>query len=147
MLPFVHGISSCLLLLLLFHRWPYSVPAFLWFDCQLLLGFQLVCCWNCWSDRCTHGIVVSHPVVFRVPWSRNKMIQLRLRSCVLLASLSSAHHWSEHKCLGRALSFLSRDFVHFVLLVQNLLLRARHRCQRIHPESWHWSMFFVNFSK
>ena len=23
-----------------------------------------------------------------------------------------------------------------------LLLRARHRCQWIHPQNWYWSMFF-----
>ena len=48
-LLFVHEISSWPLLLLLFHRWPCSDPACFWFDCQLLLGLQLVCCWNRWS--------------------------------------------------------------------------------------------------
>ena len=76
------------------------------------------------------------------------MIRLRLHTCVhtcvLLASLSNAHHWSEHGGLGRTLFFRSHDLVHFVKLGQFLLLRARHRCQRIHPQSWYWSMFFVN---
>ena len=75
------------------------------------------------------------------------MTWLRLQTCVLLASLSNAHHWSERKGPARALFFRSHDFVHFVLLGQILLLRARHRGQRIHPQSWYWSMFFVNWSK
>ena len=49
MLLFMHKISSWPLLLLLFHRWPYGVPACRWFVCQLLLGRQLMCCWNRWS--------------------------------------------------------------------------------------------------
>ena len=49
MLLFVHGISSWPLLLLLYHKWPYSVPACLWSDCQLLSGVQFVCCRNRWS--------------------------------------------------------------------------------------------------
>ena len=56
------------------------------------------------------------------------MTLLRLRTCVLLASLFSARQWSEHKGLGRTLSFLSHDSVRSVLLGQILLLRARHRC-------------------
>ena len=75
------------------------------------------------------------------------MTRLRLRTCVLLASLSNAHRWSEHKGLGRALFFQSHDFVHLVLLGQILLLGARHRCQRIHPQNWYRSMFFVNWSR
>ena len=51
MLSFVHGISSWSLLLLLFRKWPYSVPACLWFDCQLSLGLQHVCCLSRWSVR------------------------------------------------------------------------------------------------
>ena len=37
---FVHEISSSLFFLLLFRRWPYSVPACFWIDCQLLLGLS-----------------------------------------------------------------------------------------------------------
>ena len=70
------------------------------------------------------------------------MTRLRLHTCVLLASLSGARYWSEHKDLGRTLSFLSHDSVHSVLLGQILLRRARHRCQWIHPQNWYWSMFF-----
>ena len=68
------------------------------------------------------------PVVLRFPLSQKKMTRLWLHTCVLLASLSSARYWSEHKGLGRTLSFLSHDSVHSVLLGQILLLRARHRC-------------------
>ena len=75
------------------------------------------------------------------------MTPLRLHTCVRVASLSNAHHWSELKGPGRALFFWSHDFVHFVLLGQVLLLRDRHLCQRIQPQSWYWSMFFVSWSK
>ena len=75
------------------------------------------------------------------------MTWLRLHTCVPLASLSNAHQWSEREGLGRALFSWIHDFVHFVLLGLILLLRARHRFQRIHPQSWYWSMFFVNWSK
>ena len=51
MLLCVHGISSWLLILLPFRRWPHSVPAHLWFDRQLLLGLQVLCCQNRWSLR------------------------------------------------------------------------------------------------
>ena len=70
-----------------------------------------------------------------------------LHICVLLVSLSDAHHWSERKGLDRALFFWSHDFVHFVLLGQILLVRERHHCQRIHPQNWYWSMFFMKWSK
>ena len=40
MLLFAHEISSWLLLLLLFRRWPCSVQTCLLFDCQLLLELQ-----------------------------------------------------------------------------------------------------------
>ena len=40
------------------------------------------------------------------------MTRLQLHTCVLLASLSSARHRSEHEGLGRTLSFLSHDSVH-----------------------------------
>ena len=75
------------------------------------------------------------------------MTWLKLHTCVLQASLSGAHHWSEREGLDRALFFRSPDFVHFVLLGQLILLRARHRCQWIHPQNWYWSMFFVISSK
>ena len=42
-LLFVHEISSWPLILLLFHRWPYSTPACLWFGIRRLLGVQFVC--------------------------------------------------------------------------------------------------------
>ena len=67
------------------------------------------------------------------------MTQLRLHTCVLLASLSSARYWSEHGGLGRALYFQSRDMVHFVLPCQFLHLHARRlRLQCIHPQSCYW---------
>ena len=119
--------SSRPLLLRLFHRWPYSVPACLWFDCQLLFGTSTCVLLESLvtslrhSDRCTHLVLWSNCLyiyillfsVFR--GHETKMIRLRLHTCVLLASLSSAHHWSEHKGLGRALSFLSHDFVHLCI--------------------------------
>ena len=52
------------------------------------------------------------------------MTRLRLHTCVLLASLSNAHHWSERKGLGRALFLRSPDFVHFVLLPDSPFQRA-----------------------
>ena len=71
----------------------------------------------------TNSSQVAESLMFSVfPQSRNKMTRLRLHTCVLLASLSSARHWSEHEGLGRALPFLSHDSVHFVLLCQILLL-------------------------
>ena len=65
------------------------------------------------------------------------MTRLQLHTCVLLASLSSARHWSDHKGLDRALFFRSHDFVHFAKLGQILLLRACHHCQWIHPQNWY----------
>ena len=65
MLLFVHGISSWPLLLLLSHRWPYSVPARLWFDCQLLswtstcVLLESLVTSSRHNNRCTHGIVVT----------------------------------------------------------------------------------------
>ena len=73
------------------------------------------------------------------------MTRLRLHACVLLATLSSARYWSEHKGLGRTLSCPSHDFVHFVLLGQILLLHIRRRRQCIHPQSWYWPMVLVNW--
>ena len=67
------------------------------------------------------------------------MTGLLLHACVLLASLSNAHHWSGRKGLGGALFFRCHDFMHLVLLGQIFLLRARDRCQRIHPQNWSWS--------
>ena len=61
------------------------------------------------------------------------MMRLRLHTCVFPASLSNAHHWSEHRGLGGALSFRSHDFVHFALLGQIRHLHTRHRRQCIHP--------------
>ena len=49
------------------------------------------------------------------------MTRLELHTCVLLASMSSARHWSEHEGLGRALSFLRHDSEHSVLLVDSSL--------------------------
>ena len=49
------------LLLALAPKWPYSVPARLWFGCQLLSGIQLVRCWN---RRSLHRgtMITAHPV-------------------------------------------------------------------------------------
>ena len=49
MFLFVREISSWLLLLLLFRKWPYCVPTCLLFDCQLHLELQPLCCWSRWS--------------------------------------------------------------------------------------------------
>ena len=51
MFVFAHEISSWLLLLLLFRRWPYSVPTCLLFDCPLLLELQPLCCRSRWSHH------------------------------------------------------------------------------------------------
>ena len=45
-LLFEHETAFWLLLLRLFHRWSYNVPACLWKNYQLRLGVELVCCWN-----------------------------------------------------------------------------------------------------
>ena len=59
---------------------------------------------------------VENILLFSVfPQSQNKMTLLLLRTRVLLASLSNAHHRSERKGLDRALSFRSRDSVHFCI--------------------------------
>ena len=137
-LLYVHGISS---LVRFFHKWPYSVPACFWFYCQLRLGNELVCYWNRRSLLRSTKITAHtekksrcvYPVVINFPQSHNKMtlLLLLLHICVLLASLSNAHHWSEREGLDRALFFWSPEFV---FLVQIILLR--HQCQRIHPQSW-----------
>ena len=73
------------------------------------------------------------------------MIRLRLHTCVFPASLSNAHHWSEHRGLSNALSLRSHDFVHFVLLGQILHLHTLRRRQCIQPQSWYWPMVLVNW--
>ena len=122
------------MLLRLFHRWPYNVPACLWFDCQLRLEVQLVGCWNRRSlleaQRSLHtwyGI--------RLPWSQNRMTRLLLHTCVFQASLSNVHHKSGYRDLAKGLSFQSPDFVHC----------THHYTDCICHLNWRWPLLPVNW--
>ena len=109
--------------LLFFPQLANSVPACFWFDCQLLLGLllQFVCCWNRWSFH--QGTMIDADILlFTVfPWSRNKLIWLRLHTCAS-GVIVQCSLWSEHKSLGRTLSLPES------LLGRIVLLRVRHRC-------------------
>ena len=94
--------------------------------------------------RTRHGSQVADILLFSV--ITNKMIRLRLHNCVFPASLSSAH-WSEHRGLGRALSFRIHDVVHFVLLAQILHLHTYSSSSSgySYSQSWYWSMVHMNW--
>ena len=97
------------------------------------------------NDRCTHGTVVKLQISCCSPFSVvTKQSDPAAAACVLPASLSSAHHWSQRRGLGRALSFRSHDFLHYVLLGQILHLHTRRR-QCIHPQNWYWPRVTVNW--
>ena len=128
----VHETALGLLIQLLFHRWPYSVPTYLWFDCQLCQGVQLVCCWNRevtiqegqWSLRTWYGSQVVC-ILFFSDFRRHKTECTRLERIFVsfLVSLSSIHP-------SRVL-----DFVHCT--------RRFSHCFR--HQSWHWQLAPVNW--
>ena len=60
MLLFAHEISSWPSLLLLLHRWPYSVPICFWFDRQLLMGLQFACLNRWFLYRVEASMTAAH---------------------------------------------------------------------------------------
>ena len=130
-LHFVHATAFWLLLLRLFHNWPYNVPAWLWFDCHLRLGVQLVCCWNCRSRLASKSIFFI--LLFSVCRSqKNRMTGLQLHTCVFQTSLSSVDHLSGFRDLVKALSFQIPDSVHKTHCYTHFF---RHQI-------WRWQLVF-----
>ena len=132
MLPFVHGISSWPLLLLLFHWWPYSVPACFWFDCQLLLG-TLTCVLleplvssSRHTDRCTHGKAVKLQTSCCSPFS---IVVCFWRYCQVLIIGPNMKVWVEHCPSGVMTSCILYCWARFsfsvpVVVVRGFILRA-----------------------
>ena len=97
-----------------------------------------------WREEVCWEVPLAPPLSFgwwcftpplRFPLAQDRMTRLQLHTCVFQASLSSVHHWSRCRDLGKALSFQSSDFVHCT--------RGYTHCFR--HQLWHWQLAPVNW--
>ena len=152
----MHGISSWLLLLRLFHRWPYSVAAGLStpFGSATCVLLESSVTSSRHTDRCTPGVVVKFSV-FRS--HKNKMTLLLLHTHVLLVSCpvhiigQKVKVWIEHSSSGVLTSCTLSCWARFsfsviVNVVSGFILRAgTGRCSFVNWSKQYWPMDRVNW--
>ena len=144
MLPFARTRSHLgLCSLLLFHRWPYSVPSMSLVRRSTPLGTSIfvlpesLVTSSRHNDRCTHGTVVKLQTSCCSPFSvvtKQNDPAAAAYFCVsgLTVQCSSS---VTHGDLDRVLSFRVPDFVH--------LTRRCDHC--LDPQSWHWQLVLANW--